>query len=303
MVLDPNDNSVWWSGGKHYVSPDYFMCVSRSTDSGATWARSDLTTEYGYVNALAIDPSNTDIAYVCGYPAIYKTTDGGSTWNEMSPGLSSTAYCIVVDPVTTNVLYAGRYNGLYKSTDGGSNWVSTGCTTSGTYAILIDPDDHTIVYGGTRDGVYKSMDGGSTWVEMNDGLEDTYITSLDIYPNNYLFAGTNAGGMYRWDLNTGVADNETSDEESFVIYAVPNPFTGKTTINYQLDKETPINISIYDIGGRLVKELINETKRAGTHILAWHGLDNKGDEVASGVYFYKLTTEETTHIQKLILVR
>jgi len=288
-------------GGRLYVSPTYYMGVSMSTDYGSTWTRWQLTSVYGYVNSLAIDPTNTDIVYSAGYPSIYKTTNAGGSWTELLPGLTSTVYDIVVDPDVNTTLYAARYNGVWKSTDGGYNWLNTNCTSGNAYSLLIDPVDHNTVYAGTRDGCYRSTNGGSSWTQMNDGLEDTYVTSLGIYQDNYLFAATNAGGMYRWSLNVGT--KEISDIITSVsIYASPNPTRGHATISFHLYDDTHVDISIYDIQGRLVTTLINGVTHAGLHRVQWDGKDNESRIVPAGVYFYTLATPGTIHTNKLIII-
>lgn len=299
--IDPTNNAVYWMGGRLYVSPTYYMGVSMSSDYGSTWTRWQLTSVYGYVNALAIDPTNTDIVYSAGYPSIYKTTNAGGSWTELLPGLTSTVYDIVVDPVVNNTLYAARYNGVWKSTDGGYNWLNTNCTSSTAYSVLIDPGDHNTVYAGTRDGCYRSTNGGSSWTLMNEGLEDTYVTSLGIYQDNYLFAATNAGGMYRWSLNVGT--KEVLDIVTPVsICASPNPARGQTTISYELRNDTPVDISIYDIQGRLVTTLVNEVKPAGLNRVNWDAHDNERRKVPAGVYFYTLTIPESIYTNKLIII-
>jgi len=73
----------------------------------------------------------------------------------------------------------------------------------------------------------------------------------------------------------------------------PNPFNPVTSIQYTVgSKQTqPIHITlkIYNVLGQLVKTLVNEPKEAGTHEVIWDGRDDIGDEVASGIYFYRLS--------------
>ena len=72
----------------------------------------------------------------------------------------------------------------------------------------------------------------------------------------------------------------------------PNPFNPQTTIHYDIPAGgADVNISIYDVAGRLVREFINEHRAAGTWSVQWNGDDANGQRVASGVYFYRMRAE------------
>jgi hypothetical protein len=83
----------------------------------------------------------------------------------------------------------------------------------------------------------------------------------------------------------------------------PNPFNPVTTISFSLPSAGRVVISIYDIQGRHVKTLIDETKLAGSHSLTWDARNNRSARVASGVYFIRLTFNGTIQTRKLVLLR
>jgi hypothetical protein len=83
----------------------------------------------------------------------------------------------------------------------------------------------------------------------------------------------------------------------------PNPFTGSTTISYQLTANSQVNLSIYNITGQLVKTLTNELKGAGSHSITWDGRDNNGTKVSGGVYVYKLKAGEKEATQRMVLLK
>lgn len=83
----------------------------------------------------------------------------------------------------------------------------------------------------------------------------------------------------------------------------PNPFNPETTISFNLDKKQSAKISIYNVKGQLVKELINQELNKGQHSVVWDGKDNYGKNCSTGVYFYRLTTDTTTHQKKMILIK
>lgn len=302
IMIDPNNNSVYWSCGDYNSA----MAVSKTTNSGTSWIRYPIGTGSGDTYCLAVDPSNSNIVYAGGIEnsagVIYKTTNAGSNWSKLTAtGLSGYVYDIAFDLVDTDILYAGTESGVFKSTNGGNNWSNTGFSGGRTNQVLINPDNGDIYAGTNSNGVYISTDDGSTWLQQNDGLDNLTILRLGINPGDYLFAGTSGNGFYRWNLTVGI--EEENFETKSVFYAKPNPFETKTTINFQLSKEAFVNLSIYDVQGRLVRVIKNGVESAGNHSTVWFGLNDKNMKVASGVYFYKLTIDDQAHMQKLILVK
>ncbi len=83
----------------------------------------------------------------------------------------------------------------------------------------------------------------------------------------------------------------------------PNPFNPTTTFMFDIPKESHVNLTIYDIGGRVIKELINSTIASGSHRYIWNGTDTFGENVASGMYLYKLSSDHFTQTRKLLLIK
>ncbi|OGC41310.1 hypothetical protein A2Y85_07940 [candidate division WOR-3 bacterium RBG_13_43_14] len=298
--MDPNNNQVLYSGGYIYTTT-YLMSVSKSTDAGATWTRDTLeTTVYSTCTALRIDPSNSNLVYAGGYTGFYKSTDAGNNWVKSSTGLTGTVNDIAIDPNNSSILYAGSSSGAFKSTNGGTNWSSTGLT--GVTSLAIDVTTSTTIYAGTSSGVYYSTNGGSNWTLMNTGLFNTNISSLGVNHNNYLFTGTDGASMYRWSLAVGMQEN-SKNIVPMNISCQPNPTKGNLSINYTLGRDQNACLSIYDIQGRQVVELISTYQTAGDHSVIWRGTDNKGYPVPAGVYFCKLITDDVKAIEKIIMIK
>ncbi len=83
----------------------------------------------------------------------------------------------------------------------------------------------------------------------------------------------------------------------------PNPFQGGTLIRFDLDRERPIALRIFNVDGQLVRALLQGTLSAGPHAIDWTGHDDLGLPVPAGVYFYKLETGEQVATRKLLLLR
>nr|MEE4269068.1 C25 family cysteine peptidase [Candidatus Krumholzibacteria bacterium] len=83
----------------------------------------------------------------------------------------------------------------------------------------------------------------------------------------------------------------------------PNPFNPRTEIKFSLPSAQKVELKIYNVEGRLVKTLVNGRQDAGTHTQIWSGQDDRGGRVASGLYFYRLTTDSGVLTRKMTLVK
>lgn len=89
----------------------------------------------------------------------------------------------------------------------------------------------------------------------------------------------------------------------FATSSYPNPFNASTTISYRLTETSPVTLTIYNILGQQVTELINESQPAGDHSVTWYGRDASGREVASGMYFYRLQAGEHSLTRKMMMLK
>ena len=83
----------------------------------------------------------------------------------------------------------------------------------------------------------------------------------------------------------------------------PNPFNPQTAIAFTLKERGAVSLKVYDVGGALVRELVNDTRIAGPHTVKWDGRDESGQQVASGVYFYKLVAGDFRSTKKMVLLK
>jgi hypothetical protein len=121
----------------------------------------------------------------------------------------------------------------------------------------------------------------------------TYGTSLDA-----MLAASDSA-QARYDIATSVEEREPATPRSFALYQnYPNPFNPSTTIGFDLPERSQVSLKLYDVLGREVRTLIDETRAPGAHRLT---LDATG--LGSGVYFYTLRAGRYEKTQKLLLVR
>jgi len=84
----------------------------------------------------------------------------------------------------------------------------------------------------------------------------------------------------------------------------PNPFNPMTTLSFDLPRDANVTLSIFDVSGRLVRTLVGQERRiAGQHQVTWNGRDDRGRQVPSGIYFYKLVADDFVQTNRMVLVR
>jgi cysteine-rich repeat protein len=216
LAIDPINSTTLYAGTG--------VGVFKSTSGGSTWRPASAGLTALRVTALAIDPLIPTTLYAgqgqCGRGGcggqVFKSTDGGDTWN--TAGLSSYAYALAIDPVSPATLYATTSDGFVaRSTDGGDTWrwLDAGFYVS---ALALNPLRPRTLYAGTFDaGVFKSVDGGDTWRAASDGLPSSAILALGIdplgpatlYAGGYdgVFKSTDAGASWH-ALNAGLRDRD-----------------------------------------------------------------------------------------------
>ena len=110
-------------------------------------------------------------------------------------------------------------------------------------------------------------------------------------------------GFYEYD-NTGISNDLDAIEIQSDLSTYPNPFNPSTTIAFSLSESGMIDISIYNVKGQKVKQLINNHLLAGKHCIEWNGENTAGDKVSSGVYFYFLNVDgKTKAVNKCLMLK
>jgi len=118
------------------------------------------------------------------------------------------------------------------------------------------------------------------------------------------FAGNALGSMDVFlPPVTGIGDSPDYSVSSFELTSYPNPFNPSTTVEFNLERVSSIELKIYDSTGKLVQTLLNTTMQAGTHSVIWNGLNSSGNSVASGQYWAVLTSNGQQANIPLVLIR
>jgi photosystem II stability/assembly factor-like uncharacterized protein len=174
--------------------------VMRSTDTGKSWR---ITTGWQVTEVLKIkvDALTPARAYATTAYGVFKTENGGETWQERNHGfLKPFISDIVIDRHQPTRLLAASEDGIYLSSNGGANWRRVGIQGKGVRTIVQHPVVKELFFAGTEDdGVFVSRDDGKRWIATNNGLQNLTIYSIACDRSNpaVLYVGTHGGGVYR----------------------------------------------------------------------------------------------------------
>jgi hypothetical protein len=83
----------------------------------------------------------------------------------------------------------------------------------------------------------------------------------------------------------------------------PNPFNPRTSIRFSLAADGPVKLLIFDVNGRRVRTLVEESLKAGLHEMVWDGTDDDGRTVTSGVYWSQLATDGYASNRKMVILK
>ena len=239
VTLDPNDPNVVWVGtGENNAqrSVAYGDGVYKSVDDGKSWTNMGLR-DSGHISQIWVDPGDSDTVLVAaqgplwspgGDRGLYKTTDGGQTWQPILTVDENTGVNeFVVDPRDSNNIVASSYqrrrhvwvliNGgpgsaIHKTTDGGETWtrVTTGLPSKdemGRIGLAGAPSDPDMIYAiieasDEEKGVYRSTDFGETWTKRSD-----YMTNSPQYYNELVIDPKDPERVYSLNTFTNMSED------------------------------------------------------------------------------------------------
>lgn len=309
--------STGWTGGTRLDGDG----VYRTTDNGISWAKvSNPPTSYiysinfinyntGFIAGQYEQPINPENSYYSS--RIYKTVNSGVTWSNVYSGplvYSGGNSVYKIQFANEYVGYAlGRQGDpeqayLYKTTNSGNNWTLISILSNMNFLDFVN--ELTGWIGGYQGTVLYTTDGGLSWNQQASGTSQNLLEIHMV--NNYtgwivgtsgtILATTNGGVTYIYPINSKMPI-------SFNLYQnYPNPFNPSTKIKFSLPKGSYAKLFVYDILGREVAKLVNEQLKPGSYEVEWDGSNNP-----SGVYFYRLTTEDASSplsfTKKMILVK
>ncbi|HXO20465.1 MAG TPA: glycosyl hydrolase [Thermoanaerobaculia bacterium] len=308
LAVDPRQKNVWYvaaaSGG-----------VWKTVNSGTTWSPVfDGQSSYS-IGCLAVDPRNPLIVWVgtgennsqrsVSYgDGVYRSLDGGKSWENVGLKTSEHIGRIVIDPRDSKTVYlaaqgplwsAGGERGLYKTSDGGRSWkqVLAISENTGVTDVVLDPRNPDVLYaaayqrrrhvwtlidGGPESALYKSTDAGASWKKLTAGLpkEEMGRIGLAISTVNpdvvfaIVEAANGAGGFFRSQDGGGNWERRNERVTSSPQY-YQRIFADPVNVDrvYSMD----VWMTVSDDGGKNFHRLGEPDKHSDNHVL-WVDPDN-----------------------------
>jgi hypothetical protein len=192
--------------------------VARTTDD-ARWNVANTGLFASEVSAVAAAKSSSAIAYAATGSSVFKTTNAGVSWQNLtSIGVDQQVWPVLaVDPTNPSVVYtATDEKGVIRTTDGGSTWTASnaGIETTAIGSLAIDPTAHQTIYAGADDGLYRSVDGGAHWTLLDADLSGASALAIDPANAQTMFAGT-FDGVFR-STDGGAHWSDVTPSNSFL---------------------------------------------------------------------------------------
>ncbi|MEK7564789.1 MAG: FlgD immunoglobulin-like domain containing protein [Patescibacteria group bacterium] len=179
------------------------------------------------------------------------------------------------------------------------------------FSMKFNPNDYEFV--GVQHGLVLMNADGELYIVSPLTTIDTkkFLLTLEKKGNNW-------GEIQPQGLMTFTKSRETQAFESMAPFVpkpmvvtpkmmtlnnFPNPFNPSTEIRYTLPSAGPVQLTVYNMVGQVIRTLVNEHMASGEHITAWNATDNNGNSVAGGIYFYRISTPNGDLIRKMLLLK
>ncbi len=287
IAIDPkNSKNIWVGTGEPWTrnSVSIGNGVYRSNDGGETWTRVGLPNSER-IAKIAVSPNNSETAYAAVPGALwsdspdrglYKTTDGGRTWNLILKGANLSTGCsdVDLDPTNPDILFASMWDfrrkgwtfrsggdgpeapsasGLFRSTDGGANWTEVTPENAkgfpkkpyGRIAVAVAPSNAKRVYAfveSPHSALFVSDDGGATWDERD---KSNWMVWRPFYFANLIVDPKNADRLFKTD---GALIMSEDAGKSFATVGGFNGAHGDVH-DVWIDPANPQNVIAADDGG------------------------------------------------------
>lgn len=135
-------------------------------------------------------------------------------------------------------------------------------------------------------------------IEINLAMKKMYQKYNDVVKECI-----NALKKQEYDYDDNYSTFVESSPRTVLSANYPNPFNPETQIDFMINAKDIVKLEIFNLKGQKIKTLLNETLNQGKHTVLWNGTNNRDKQVASGIYFYKLTTSNKSLTKKMILIK
>ncbi len=278
-----------------------FNGVYKTINGGTNWERvlnvNENVAEILSFKKLHFFDINTGI-FLSDSGKIYKTNDAGNNW-QINYVNYLTAFRDIAFIDNATGFAVGLQGKIYKTTNQGNSWQEISLGTSESFYSLSFTNTMTGYL--TKDkGVLKTSDGGLSWQSVLQQNNDTLYASSFINSDIGYVSGTKGrifktttGGVLGINIIGGEVPKEFSLNLNY-----PNPFNPTTNIKFAIPKAAFVRLAVYDMLGREVESLVNQQLTPGTYEVNWNAA-----KFSSGIYLYKLVTNDFQMVKKMSLIK
>jgi hypothetical protein len=301
---------------------DYDIEFKRSTNYGDTWGgttrliNDSFDDDYPKVAALHTLPANSAYVWVTfshdyansgnlDVRYVYSTNSGASWSSYINLANSSTYSEMAADLVCWHLseysimhvsylkyrlisIFPFRYTAdiytAWTSSSDPTDWQDL--TEISDHRSAVSEDARNVCQGTIMPCIFVALAG---YVYAGSGITFGYD---DLYWDGFCYTDVEEEG-----------EGEARPSEFSLHDNYPNPFNPETVIGYSIPEACLVRLEIFNVLGQRIRTLVEEEQAAGTSEVVWDGKDETGDQVASGVYFYKLKAEDFSQTKKMVLIR
>jgi hypothetical protein len=184
----------------------------------------------------------------------------------------------------------------------GTNWTDYIVVDQGDFiATSVTGEDVGVKYAAeTFKTVYyafpiEAMNNPAGWTDTTNGEWDSNFWML--VENSFSWLG------FEPSATAIDGDNSITVERYSLEQNYPNPFNPSTDITFKLGKAVDVDLAVYSLTGQKVRTLVKGYQKAGEHAVTWNGMNDVGQKVASGVYFYSIEAGDFKSIKKMVLIK
>ena len=324
--------------GNNIFAGTFSSGVLVSTNNGANWTQTSLNTNTIYSltvtgNTIYAGTNNSSIYYSTnngnnwnmiflanqvvysiafngGYilagtagNGVFVSSNNGETWIQTSLNNKS-VHSIIVSGIN---IFAGTMGsgGVFLSTNNGSSWSQTSLYNKTVWSLAASGNN---IFAGIdasspndTGGVFMTTNNGLTWVQKNHGFNGNMRVQSLLIANNYILAGTYGQSIWRRPLSEIISIQNISTEtpaKYSLSQNYPNPFNPTTNVQFSMSNVQYVSLKVFDILGKEVSTLVNETLQPGTYETTFDG-----SQFSSGTYFYKLSAGDFSETKKMLLIK
>lgn len=231
---------------------------------------------------------------------VYRSSDNGVTW---VVSLQSTVDYVEVAALNNSAFAGSFFAGARYSSNYGSTWLPSAGFPSDASIFALGPVNSGMILAGTDlepNWIYASFNNGVSFSPYSEGLGPRAPVEVFSVNDSFMFAGTDYNGVWR-RLRPGLVGlaQQTSPVQSFhLAQNYPNPFNPATTIGFTLPKGGEVTLNILNVLGEEVTILHSGYLHAGSYQFEWDA-----SHLASGLYLYRLESENFVETKKMILMK